>query len=59
MYAGLLLVKVRTVTERLIDDEQGCFNIGRRCVSQIFTWKHLGEKVKRGYSLYGNDGNGE
>ena len=36
IYAGILVDKVRKVTEGLIDDEQGVFRAGRRCVDQIF-----------------------
>ena len=32
--------------EGLIDDEQGGFKEGRRCVGQIFTPKHISEKVR-------------
>ena len=32
--------------EGLIDDEQGGFKEGRRCVGQIFTPKQIGEKVR-------------
>ena len=32
IYAGLLVDRVRKVTEGLIDDEQGGFRVGRGCV---------------------------
>ena len=35
--AWLLVNRVRKVTDGLIDDEQGGFRAGRRCVDQIFT----------------------
>ena len=44
IYAGVLVHKVRRVTESLNDDEQGDFRSGRECVDQIFTLKHIGEK---------------
>ena len=37
IYAGLLVDRVRKVTEGLIDDEKGGFRARRGCVVQIFT----------------------
>ena len=34
------------MTGGLIDDEQGGFRAGRRCVDQIFTLKQIGEKTR-------------
>ena len=45
IYAGILVGRVRKVTEGLIDDEQGVFRAGRGCVDQIFTVKQIGEKA--------------
>ena len=36
IYAGILVDRVRKVTEGFIDDEQGRFRAGRGCVNQIF-----------------------
>ena len=30
----------------LIDDEQGCFRVRRRCVDQIFILMQIGKKVR-------------
>ena len=35
IHAGVLVDKLRKVTEGLIDDEQGGFRAGRGCVDQI------------------------
>ena len=40
IYAGILVDRVRKVTEGLIDDEQGTFRERMGCVDQIFTLKH-------------------
>ena len=34
------------MTEGLIDDVQGGFRAGTRCVDQIFTLEHIGEKAR-------------
>ena len=34
------------MTRGLIDDEQGGFRAGRRCVDQIFILKQIGEKAR-------------
>ena len=49
------------MTKALIDDEQGGFRAGKRCVDQIFTPKQIGEKaLERKCSVYGLfDGHGE
>src|SRR5678815_4221110 len=39
IYAGILVERVRRVTEGLIGEEQGAFRSGRGCVDQIFTLK--------------------
>ena len=39
IYAGILVDRVRRVTEGLIDDEQESFRPGRGCVDQIVTLK--------------------
>ena len=46
IYAGVLVDRVRRMTGGLIDDEQGGFRAGRRCVGQIFTLRHVGEKPR-------------
>ena len=45
MYAGILVDKVRRVTEGLLNDKQGGFRSGTGCVDQIFTLKRIGEKA--------------
>ena len=47
IYSGALRDKVRSMTEGPINDGQGSFRSGRRCVDLIFTLKHLGEKTRR------------
>ena len=47
IYVGILVNRVRRVTEGLIDDEHGGFSIGRWCIDQIFTLKQIGEKKCR------------
>ena len=60
IYAGILEVRVRKVTEGLIDDEQGGFRAGRGCVDQIFTLKQIGEKAReKDCSVCGFYGPGE
>ena len=44
--AGILVVRVRKVTEGLIDDKQGGFRTGKGCVDQIFILKQIGEKAR-------------
>jgi hypothetical protein len=46
IYAGILVERVRRVTEELIGEEQGAFRSGRGCIDQIFTLKQMTEKVK-------------
>ena len=46
IYAGILVGRIRRVTEGLIDDEQGGFIAGSGCVDQIFTLKQRGEKAR-------------
>ena len=46
IYAGILVERVRKVTESLTEDEQGEFRAGRGRVYQIFTQKHIGEKTR-------------
>ena len=41
IYVGILVDRVRRVTEGLIDDEQGGFKSGKVCVAQIFTIKEI------------------
>ena len=47
IYAGILVDRVRRMIEELIDDERGGFRAGMECVDQIFTLKHIGEKVRK------------
>ena len=53
IYAGILVNRVRKVTEGLTDDEQEGFRAGTGCVDQILTIKQIGEKARekkcRGY----------
>ena len=46
IYVGILVDRVRRVTEMLTDDEQGGFRTGRVGVDQIFTLKQIGEKAQ-------------
>ena len=46
IYEGILVDRVHRVTGGLIEDEQGDFKAGRRCVNQIFTLKQIGEKAR-------------
>jgi hypothetical protein len=46
IYAGILVERVRRVTEELIGEEQGAFRSGRGCIDQIFTLKQMSEKMK-------------
>ena len=39
--------RVRSLTVRMIDDEQGCFRTGNRCANQIFTLNQIGEKARK------------
>ena len=43
---GILVDRVRRVTEGLMDDEQGSFSEGRGFVNQILTLKQIGEKAQ-------------
>ena len=47
IYAGILVNRVRKVTEGLINDVQGGFRAGSGCVEQIFTLKQIGEKARK------------
>ena len=44
--AGILGDRVRRVTLGLINDEEGGFRAGKRCVDQMFTLKQIGEKAR-------------
>ena len=46
IYAGILIDRVRKVTEGLIDYKQRGFRAGRGCVDQIFTLKQISEKAR-------------
>src|SRR5678815_4862183 len=46
IYAGILVERVRQVTEGLIGKEQGAFRNCRGCVDQIFTLKLMIEKMR-------------
>ena len=46
IYAGILVARVRKVTDCLIDDEQGGFRVERWCADQIFTLKQIDEKSR-------------
>ena len=46
LYGGILVDRVRRVTEGLIDDEQGDFRAGMGCLVQIFTLNQIGEKAR-------------
>ena len=46
IYEGILVVRVRKVTEGLIDDKQGGFRTEKGCVDQVFTLKQIGEKAR-------------
>jgi hypothetical protein len=46
IYAGILVERVRRVTEELIGEEQCAFRSGRGCIDQIFTLKQMSEKMK-------------
>ena len=46
IYAGILIERVRRVTEGLIGEEQGAFRSGRGCIDQIFTLKQMSEKMR-------------
>ena len=49
IYVGILVDRVRTVTGGLIDEEQGNFRAGRRCLDQVFSLKEISEKKHSGY----------
>ena len=55
LYAGILVERVRRVTEEMIGEEQGAFRSGRGCVYQIFTLKQMSEKMreKKEESVFG------
>ena len=46
IYAGILVERVRRVTEGLIGEEQGAFRSGRGCVDHIFTLKQMIEEMR-------------
>ena len=46
IYAGVLVERVRRVTEGLIGEEQGAFRSSRGCVDQIFILKQMIEKIR-------------
>ena len=46
IYAGILVDRVRSVTEGLIDDEQWDSGAGRECVDKILTLRQIGEKSR-------------
>ena len=46
IYVGILVGRVRRVTGKVIEDEQGGFRAGMECVDQIFTLKQIGEKPR-------------
>ena len=46
IYAGILIDRVRKVTEGLIDYKQRGFRAGRGCVDQIFTLKQIDQKCR-------------
>ena len=45
IYVGMLVDRVRRVTEGLVDD-QWVFVSGMECVDQIFTLRQVGEKAQ-------------
>ena len=47
IYTGILVDRVRKMTEGLIDDEQRGVRAGRCYVDQIFTLKQIDEKVRK------------
>ena len=53
IYVGILVDRVRIVTEGLTGGEQGSFRPGRGCVDQIFTLKQIGEIWRRTIWLIG------
>ncbi len=44
IYGGILNKKIMKITDKSVEDQQGGFRKGRRCVNQIFTVKILVEK---------------
>ena len=46
IYAGILVDRIRKVSEGLIHDEQGGFRTWRGCVDQILTLKYIGEEAR-------------
>ena len=53
VYGRILIEKVRSLTERLIGEEQCGFRSGRGCVDQVFVMKQMSEKfVDKNKSLY-------
>ena len=53
IYAGILVERVRLVTEEMIGEEQDAFKNDRGCADQIFTLKQMSEKMReKKKSLY-------
>ena len=56
VYGRILIEKIRSLTERLIGEEQCGFRSGRGCVDQVFVMKQMSEKFvyknKRLYVAY-------
>ena len=48
MYVGMLVDRLRRVTEGLVEDEQGGFRSGRRYIEKIFTLRQIDEKTGEG-----------
>ena len=60
IYAGIIVDRVRKVTESFIDDEQEGFRVRRGCVDQIFALNQVGEKAReKKLSVCGFYGPGE
>ena len=45
-YVGIIVDRVRKVTECLIEDEYEGFRVGRECGEHIFTINQIGEKAR-------------
>ena len=56
IYDGILVDRFHRMTGALTDDEQWGFRAGRGCIDQIFTQKHIGEKIREKNSLCGFNG---
>ena len=46
IYVGILVDRVRRVTQGLMDEEQRGFRSERECADQIFTLRQIGEKAR-------------